>query len=456
MQIEQRFFRKDDTEWWAHLSVSAVRCENGNLSYFIAQAIDITQQREADAAQRKLDEHLRQIQKLESLGVMAGGIAHDFNNLLTSVIGYAELLRNELEPGSRSHDRANQIDKAARRGAALTHQMLAYAGGGRYVVQPLQLSEVVGGMKALLESAASGHIAVRYDLVDGAPPVEADESQMRQLAINLVTNAAEALGEGGGTIEIRTGVVDQASTEPQGYVGDELHKGRHVYLEVRDTGSGIQAELVPRIFEPFFTTKFQGRGLGLSAALGIARGHQGGIAVSTEVGRGTTVRVLLPCASPMASDTTPASDAAALHDRPATVLIADDEDVVRDVATAALEQAGFNVTTAADGHQALDIVQARAYQISLVLLNQMMPELSGTEVARELRRHWPDLPIVLTSGHSAVRAMEGLPDGVVDAFLQKPFEANQLVALVRRVVGDTVRHSPDTEPDTSRAEVTQS
>ena len=451
-RTEQQFLRKYGTTWWAQLAVSAVRREEGAISYFIAQAIDITQQREADAAQRKLDEHLRQLQKLESLGVMAGGIAHDFNNLLTSVIGNAELLRNELESGSRSHARAEQIDKAARRGASLTHQLLAYAGGGRFVVQRVQLSETIDGMKALLESAASGNISVRYDFAEGTPPIEADESQMRQLAINLVTNAAEALGESGGTITIRTGTIDVAATPPDGYVGEELAPGRHALLEVADTGSGIEPDIVARIFEPFFTTKFQGRGLGLSAALGIARSHQGGLIVSTEMGRGTTVCVVLPGALSMAQDQQPPSPDTSSGDQPTTVLVVDPDDVVRDVATAALEDAGFNVTSVANGQHALNIVRTRENRVGLVLLSQMMPGMSGTDVASKLHRSRPDLPIILTSGHAAVRAMEGLPPDAIEAFLQKPFEAAQ---LVRRFMGHEGGSSDVGSSDAPTVEVTR-
>ena len=384
---------------------------------------------------------------------MAAGVAHDFNNLLSTVLGNAELLWKELAYGSRAHDRARQIDTAARHGAALTRQMLAYSGGGRFVVNPIRLSEVVDQITALLDIAASGALAVRHDLGDDAPCIEADESQIRQLAINLVTNAAEAFGEAGGRVDNRTGTIDLAATHRlDGDQGEALRPGRHAYVEVTDTGAGIQPDILSRIFEPFFTTKFQGRGLGLSAALGIARGHRGGIVVSTAVGQGTIVRVLLPCSSSLGTHETPECPGATAPDRATTILVVEDEEMVRNVVTAALERSGFTVVLAANGRKALELIDASTHHVSLVLLDQAMPMMSGTEVIRELRHHRPDLPIILTSGHLPVRAMKGLAAGAVDAFLQKPFNASQLVALVRRIVGDKVRSPANTRAASSSVE----
>ena len=249
----------------------------------------------ADITQRKLgEEALRQSQRLESLGVLAGGVAHDFNNLLTSILGNCNLAALKLPEGSPVQDQLDQIEQASVRAADLTRQMLTYAGKGRGVIAGVDLNWLLLGMKPLLE-ATPGRAAVRFELAPGLPEIQGDADQLQQMVVNLVTNAWEAIGEGGGSITVRTGerVVDRLVLNAAA-PAIPIQPGRHVTLEVADSGCGMAPDLLNRIFDPFFSTKFMGRGLGLPALIGILRGHGGSIQVRSEPGRGSSFLLFLP------------------------------------------------------------------------------------------------------------------------------------------------------------------
>lgn len=249
----------------------------------------------AATERERVEVQLRHSQKLESLGVLAGGIAHDFNNLLTAVLGYAALAQEDLPSDAPASASVRGVETAALRAAALVQQLLAYAGRGAVAARPLDLSDLVRDTAQLLRTAVAKTASLELHLADGLPPVEADPAQIRQVIMNLLTNASESLGDAPGTVALRTGVRtldDPARYSP--YAASDLHPGRYVYAEVADTGSGMSPETLTRIFDPFFTTKFAGRGLGLAATLGIVRGHRGLIRVASELGRGTTFEVLFP------------------------------------------------------------------------------------------------------------------------------------------------------------------
>jgi len=265
----------------------------------LAVVRDITERRRAEEARRALEERSLQAQKLESLGVLAGGIAHDFNDLLTPILGDARLALRELPADSPARERLRRVRRAAERAASLTSQLLAYAGTESMHPERVDLSRIVRDLWSLLEAAVTPRAVFVFDLPDALPAVEGDSAQISQMVMNLVTNASEAVGDESGQIAIRTGtaVCDRAYLE-RVTLGSELTPGRHVFLEIADTGCGMDAEMRAKIFDPFFTTKFTGRGLGLAAVLGIARGHQGAIEVDTAPGRGTRVRILFPEAPP--------------------------------------------------------------------------------------------------------------------------------------------------------------
>jgi len=392
----------------------------------VAITRDITDRREAEEEARHLEQQLVQAQKLESLGVLAGGIAHDFNNLLVGILGNASLALCEIPTDSPLRETLEGIETAALRAGELTNQMLAYSGKGRFVVEPLDLSELVAEMAHLLESAISKKAVLRHELAADLPPIDADATQIRQLVMNLITNASDALGDSPGTIALRTRLVDEAEVDAR--EEEAPPPGPRILLEVEDSGCGMEPGTLSRIFDPFFTTKFTGRGLGLAAALGIVRGHRGAIDVQSDPGRGTRFRILFPASARRAARPALADPAQAAR-APArgTLLVADDEEVVRSMAGRILEQAGFDVLSAVDGRQAVEIFREHAPRISAVLLDLTMPHLGGEEALRAIREIRPDVPVVLTSGYSESDIAPRFEGVRLEGFLQKPFRPPQLL-----------------------------
>jgi len=298
--VEFRLVMKDGQPRWFEANVRAVLdLETGKPIRLIGAASDITEKRQAEEEKRRLEDQMRCIQKIESLGILAGGVAHDFNNLLMGILGNTELVMMDLPPDSPLREYLREIDSAARRASNLSNQMLAYSGHGHFVVESVDLSALVREVGQLIESAIGKSGAIEYRLMDGLPAIVADTLEMRQVVLNLASNAAEALSGGGGKVTIATGVLEAdraclAST----YVDDGLPEGQYVFIEVSDNGAGMNGETLAKIFDPFFSTKFPGRGLGLAAVLGIVRGHHGAISVQSAPGQGSTFRILLPAAEP--------------------------------------------------------------------------------------------------------------------------------------------------------------
>ncbi len=386
---------------------------------------------------RRIEEGLRRAQKLESLGVLAGGVAHDFNNLLMSILGNAELSRMGLDPSSAIYRRLEQIEVAGERAAELSKQMLAYSGKGELVVSRLDLSEEVGARAHLLAGAVSKKAQIVYRLETDLPAIEADAGQIEQIVISLVTNASEALGGDAGTITVRTGSrefrsEDLAST----YLDDRLPAGRYVFLEVADDGCGMDDDLQLKIFDPFFTTKFTGRGLGLAAVLGIVRGHRGAIRIDSAPGSGSTFTVLFPAAPEEALERRPGVPAGAGARGQGTILVVDDDEFVRRVAGDMLEKLGFEVLTARDGQEGLEVFRGRSGDVALVILDLSMPRMSGQEAFREIRRVAPEARVLLASGYDE-RANARLFAGREGpaGFIQKPYRFDVLRDKIREVLG---------------------
>jgi len=399
---------------------------------------DVTEQRALVERQRRFDAQLHHTQKLESLGVLAGGIAHDFNNLLVGVMGNASLAMLELSPTSSAREPLERVETTARRAAELTHQMLAYSGRGRFVIEAIDLSNLVKEMTHLLEVALSPKAVLRYELAEGLPLVEADAAQLRQIVMNLITNASDAVGEVSGYIIVRTGVLsaDRPYLEDL-ELGEQLEPGTFVFLEVSDTGRGMDRATRDRIFDPFFTTKETGRGLGLAAALGIVRGHDGALKVYSEPGRGTTVKVLLPVApAKLQPGTGQGAEGAEGAEIPPglTVLVADDEPLIRRVARSALARGGAQVLVAPDGQEAVELFRDHATEIDVVVLDLTMPRLSGLEAFSRIRAIRSDVPILMTSGYSEQEATNHLAGKGLSGFIQKPWTAPEFLAKVAAVV----------------------
>jgi PAS domain S-box-containing protein len=377
-----------------------------------------------DITERKrFEEQFRQTQKLESLGVLAGGIAHDFNNLLVGIMGNASLALDGLPGYGDVRQRVEEILAASEQAANLTRQMLAYSGRGQFVIEPIDLSELVREMAKLLHTSVPRNVELVQDLAIGLPYIEADRAQIQQLLMNFVINGAEAIGEKHGTVSVRTGVEDLAQRE------DDLAAGRCVLLEVRDTGSGMDEETARKIFDPFFTTKTIGRGLGLAAAQGIVRGHKGTIRIRTAPGQGTTFTVLFPAAvseTPTIPHASAPGDLAGL----ATILVVDDEDIVRRLAKTALEHRGYRTVVARNGQEALEIFGQNP-DIALVLLDLSMPVMGGEECWSELRAIRPDIRVILSSGYNEADAFQRFSGKGLSGFIQKPYTATRLAAIVK-------------------------
>ncbi|MCC6574590.1 MAG: MASE1 domain-containing protein [Planctomycetes bacterium] len=403
----------------------------------LAAVIDITERRRLEAEQLVLHERMQHAQKLESLGVMAGGIAHDFNNLLMAILGNTEIALSHQPRNTATHEHLKQIEAAARRAADLTRQMLAYAGKGRFQVVPMSLSMAVEEMAHLLQVSVSKRATMKYTFARELPLIEADPAQISQVVMNLITNASEALEDRNGTITLATGsVVVDAAYLATCVISGGVEPGRFVFIEVSDTGSGMDAVTVKRMFEPFFTTKFKGRGLGLAAVLGIMRSHRGAIRVYSEPGHGTTVRVLFPV-MPLPQSLEAPAETARSWSGEGTVLVIDDEESVRSIARVMLAELGYTVLVAEDGLRGIEVFKQSPEKIVAVLLDMTMPQLNGEETFRELRRIKPDVRVILSSGYPEEDTLRRFKAAGLAGFVQKPYTPQQLADVLRKVFQTT-------------------
>ena len=414
------------------LTTGRIRDRKGRLVGLRWMLRDSTERVRAEVARRQWEAQLQHPQRLESLGVMAGGIAHDFNNLLMGVLCSAELALLRLPQDAPARADVEQIVAATHRAAGLTGQMLAYSGRGTFQVQPILLSTLIREMEPLIRASLPKTCALDLHLEESLPAIEADATQLRQLLMNLVVNAGEAVGDAAGSIAVRVGVreCDRAYLAG-GVLGSEIPEGPHVSREVADTGCGMSGETQEQMFEPFFTTKFTGRGLGLAAVLGIVRGHHGTILVTSEPGRGTRIEVLFPpTTQPAMAPQVPAPAPPAWRGE-GTILVVDDEASIRAGASQVLEHEGFTVLMAADGHEAVAVFREHAETVRAVLLDLTMPDMDGATTARALRQIRPDVRVILSSGYTGEEATRQFTERDLAGFLQKPYALKALIAAVR-------------------------
>ncbi len=393
--------------------------------------MDVTAAFEHQAAATEMQSKLLQMQKLESLGVLAGGIAHDFNNLLTAIIGNATLAQLELPEDSSVRATLQDILLTSRRAATLSRQMLAYSGKGHFEVKHVDLSQQVKEIAHLLEATIPKKVEVKLELSEDALVVEVDVAQLQQIVMNLVINAAEAIGSRPGIVTVRTG--DQEVLEPpnDAFVDpNTFAPGRYVFVEVKDNGIGMSDETRAKVFDPFFTTKFSGRGLGLAAVLGAVRGHRGLIHLESTLGEGSTFRALLP-----ASD----QPVERIRSQPpvgfqgsGVILIVDDESVVRSAARRILQRMGFATLEATNGREAVEVFAAHADDISAVILDMTMPEMSGDEALRQMRALDPEAVVLVSSGYNDVEA--NFSDSPPNGFLLKPYTPAELSERLRKAI----------------------
>ncbi len=394
-----------------------------------------TLQINSDVTERlRIEEQLRHTQKLESLGVLAGGVAHDFNNLLTGILGNASLALEGLPVDLPERQFLEEVMRASERAADLTRQLLAYAGKGRFVMRTVDLSAVVRDIGALVQTSIAKTVQLRLQLHNRLPGIDADPGQLQQIVMNLVINGAEAIGPEGGSVLAITAIqeVDRAYIATMSSAGELLRPGTYVTLEVHDTGCGMDEETLARMFDPFFTTKFAGRGLGLSAVLGIVRAHKGAIKVYSKPGQGATVKVLLPASA--APVTTPPAAFTGPLGGTGTILVVDDEEVVRQTARHTLLRNGYEVVLANNGAEAVECYRGRPAAISLVLLDLTMPVMSGEETLTHLQTIDPRVRVLLTSGYNEVEAVQRFAGKGLAGFIQKPYTASALAEKVKALI----------------------
>jgi signal transduction histidine kinase len=433
-QADRAIYRKRADMRFKTLQV-AHETETARKETEIARLRNVELEREI-AERRQMEAALLQAQKMESLGALAGGVAHDFNNLLVSILGQSSLALAYLgnEDPARAH--IEKAVQAAEQASLLTNQMLAYSGRGHFTVQTTDLNSLVEDSLQFLRTAVPRHVTLDLNLTSSLPVVEVDPMQMKQLLLALALNGAEAMGEQGGRIVIATGVkqLDQDVNRYSRYTGQSLNAGSYVLLSVQDFGHGIEEEALSRIFDPFFTTKEQGRGLGLAAALGIARGHNAGLAVSSAAGAGTTFELLLPvCGGACAT----VRDAPSSKHNATQVLVIDDEEMVREAVTDILSMENIEVLTAENGVRGVETYRKHARDIGLVLLDLSMPGMSGEETFRRLRRVDDGVRVLFSSGYSAdetslFNQTSGTREKGLVGFLQKPYSLTTLVDTVKQ------------------------
>ncbi|MFT3924116.1 MAG: PAS domain S-box protein [Myxococcales bacterium] len=436
LRVEFRGCDRDGEPHWYASFGRAQQDAQGKYSRLLGITWDITEQRRLLEERAALDQRVRESQKLESLGVLAGGIAHDFNNLLTAILGHAGLARGH-SPASQQHHLL-QIEEAAQRASDLCRQMLAYAGKGKFVLGATDINRLIEDTMQLLKVSISKKVQLSVALDRGLPKIIGDATQLRQVLMNLVINASEAISESIGVISVRTGVMDVDSEDLEGFSPARIEPGRYAFLDVADTGSGMSEETRARIFEPFFSTKFTGRGLGLSAVLGIVRGHHGALRVQSALGRGTCFTMLLPLRAETGEETVPSTPATSPNAFSGTVLLADDEEAVRVVTKEMLEEMKFSVVMVRDGHEAIRAYRDHRSSLRLIVMDLTMPRLDGHEALLEMQMLGELPEVILMSGHSEQDVMARFASVPGVHFLQKPFSPEQLQgeifkALSRRI-----------------------
>jgi PAS domain S-box-containing protein len=436
LEVEYRIRTRDGREKWLLSRGRGNYGPDGKLLNFEGLAIDITAQKHAENERLSLERKLLEGQKLESLGLLAGGIAHDFNNLLSTILGNASMARISLPPDTSSDAQLRAIESASLRAAELCRQMLAYAGKGRFVVEPTDVTALVEDLLPLLRISIARQASLELQLGRGLPPVMADATQLRQIVMNLVLNAADAIGERGGEITLSTGFVAVDAAGLAGCVtGADLPPGDFVFIEVRDTGCGMTSETMARIFDPFFSTKFAGRGLGLAAVLGIVRSHRGALRVASQPGHGSVFRLMLPAARGSAKVGYTAEPPAKRWSPAGHVLVIEDEEPVRVVTVELLKSFGFTARGAANGTEGIALFRENPARYALVVLDLLMPGLSGEQTLTALRGIRPDVRVLVMTGYTDDGLVERLGGAGPLAFISKPFAREAFEAKLRELLG---------------------
>ena len=435
-QVEHRLRSKSgEWKWILNRGKVVERDKDGRPLRATGTHLDITERKQEEEKRLKLEAQIQQAQKFESLNVMAGSIAHNFNNLLMVVLGNLELASDSLPPLSPERKDIENAEKAARHAAELSNLMLTYVGQKQMVMQELDISDIIRGMGEILELALSKKAVLKFDFQLTPAILKGDPAQVRQVVMNLVGNAAEAVGDREGTISITTGTMFcDRSCFPPPFQKENLPEGNYVYLEVADTGCGMDQETQEKIFDPFFTTKFQGRGLGMAVVLGILRAHRGTILVDSQPGEGTTIRVLFPGAEAGEKPEREAPTGKYKRKDKGTVLMIDDDADVLLVGERMLKHLGFQVLTSPEAAEALKIFQKLAANLDCVLIDLTMPKIDGVELFYKLREIRQDIPVIISSGYTEEQVMNRFREIKPEGFIQKPYRIKQLEEKLKMIM----------------------
>jgi PAS domain S-box-containing protein len=407
---------------------------SGAAAGIVGVIIDLTEQRRVERARRQLDVQIQQTQRNDGLGTLAGGVAHDFNNLLMTILGNADLAAGDIDDQSPARACLDEIMRAGRRAADLCNQMLAYAGEGRSAIRWLDLNAVAVDMSEALRSSVAKGVEIRFDIATAPLGTRGDVMQLRQALLNLMLNASEAIGPGGGIVEVRTGIeLRDAATLQVAVLGKDTAAGEYVFIEVTDSGCGMDADTRARMFDPFFSTKFMGRGLGLAAVLGIVKAHRGVIEVRSEPGQGTSVRILLPSSPKPASGQTQRMKKVGGATK-GRILFADDEPSIRDLLSNMLTRSGYETLVASNGKEALALFDRYANDVVCAILDVSMPLMDGFETLRHLKQRAPSLPVILSSGYARDQLDHRMGDQTADGFIQKPYQWKVLSSEIDRLL----------------------
>ena len=395
--------------------------------------IDISDRKRVEEEKLLIQQQLRETQKLESLGVLSGGIAHDFNNILAIIMGYCSLTKMDYELAEKH---VPEIEKAANRAAELCRQMLAYAGKAQIVNSTFDFVDLVFETVKMLKASLPQNAVIKLESLAKLPFVLGDISQIRQVAMNLIINASEAIGESQGEVSVSIAKTAISDVEPViDYNGKIISPGWYICLKVTDNGCGMDNETKQRIFEPFYTTKFTGRGLGMSAVLGIIMSHGGALQLFSELGHGTTFKVYLPIPnSELAVDKSTQQDSSEPWQGSGTILLVEDEEMLMTMVKVLLNKLGFSVIEASNGKEALELYQKNSDDITLVVTDMGMPVMNGYELFRELKKLKPELPIIISSGFGDADVTSKIAREDIAGLISKPYSFDQLREVVKGVI----------------------
>ena len=427
-----RLKKRDDSVLYVELNRSATTYLGNPAELVFIR--DITEREKIEEEKNRLQVRIQHAQKLESIGILAGGVAHDFNNILMGILGNASLSLDLLSPKSIIRKNIECIETSAFRAADLTNQLLAYSGKGIFVIEPIQISKLIEEMLNLLKTSISKNAVLDFNPCENLLPVEGDATQIRQIVMNMIINASEALQDNGGVISISTCMVTVNKEHPaESMFMEDITEGRYACLTISDTGCGIKDENLSLIFDPFFTTKSIGRGLGLAAVLGIVRGHQGTINVESKPGEGTRFEVLLPCNevdNVLSRPRPPARKCDERQPERGLILFVDDEEEVRNVCVQILENSGFDVISASDGIEAVEKFRDNSDEILIVVMDMLMPNMNGIEAFGKIREIRPDIRVIMCSGYTEQAVMNSFKDDCPSGFIQKPFRSKDLIQIL--------------------------